>query len=99
MKSTHSLSLCSKNSLVLTTAILAKNRIAAAPFWVEKTVKHAGANWNQFYTNHQSTPFFKDRHWINREWDMESKLGQGEGKGKGKAILETGCGTGAFIYP
>ncbi|GAA5873546.1 hypothetical protein JCM16303_001160 [Sporobolomyces ruberrimus] len=68
--------------------ILSKNRIAASP--------NAGANWHRFYQNHSAVPFFKDRHWINREWDMESKLG---GKGKGKAILETGCGTGALIYP
>ncbi|GAA5960375.1 hypothetical protein JCM3765_007491 [Sporobolomyces pararoseus] len=79
--------------------ILSKNRTSAPQFWVDKTVKLAGKHWNDFYRNHQAVPFFKDRHWTQREWDLESKLGGGEGKGKGKAILETGCGTGAFIYP
>lgn len=79
--------------------ILAKNRTSAPQFWVDKTVRLAGKHWNDFYRNHQAVPFFKDRHWTQREWDLESKLGGGEGKGKGKAVLETGCGTGAFIYP
>jgi methyltransferase-like protein 6 len=79
--------------------ILAKNRTSAPQFWVDKTVKLAGKHWNDFYRNHQAVPFFKDRHWTMREWDLENKLGARESKGKGKAILETGCGTGAFIYP
>ncbi|GAA5894903.1 class I SAM-dependent methyltransferase [Sporobolomyces salmoneus] len=79
--------------------ILSRNRNAAPKFWVDKTVRLAGKHWNDFYRNHQAVPFFKDRHWTQREWDLEIKLGGGEGKGKGKAVLETGCGTGAFIYP
>ncbi|GAA5924265.1 class I SAM-dependent methyltransferase [Sporobolomyces koalae] len=81
--------------------ILAKNRTAAPQFWVDKTVRLAGKHWNDFYRNHQAVPFFKERHWTEREWDLKHKLGQGDpqGKGKGKAVLETGCGTGAFIYP
>ncbi|GAA5859979.1 hypothetical protein JCM1840_001825 [Sporobolomyces johnsonii] len=44
--------------------------------------------------------FFKERHWTWREWRELEELGGGDtGKGKGKAVLETGCGTGAFIYP
>ncbi|GAA6008672.1 hypothetical protein JCM11491_003390 [Sporobolomyces phaffii] len=79
--------------------ILAKNRTAAPAFWVDKTVRLAGKHWNDFYRNHHAVPFFKDRHWTQREWDLETKLGGRDGKGKGKAVLETGCGTGAFIYP
>ncbi|GAA6062298.1 hypothetical protein JCM10212_004386 [Sporobolomyces blumeae] len=79
--------------------ILARNRTAAPAFHVDKTVRLAGKHWNDFYRNHSAVPFFKDRHWVDREWALGDKIGGDDGKGKGKAVLETGCGTGAFIYP
>ncbi|GAA5991553.1 hypothetical protein JCM10908_005759 [Rhodotorula pacifica] len=107
--------------------ILSRNsERAASPAFVEKLVQRAGTHWNKFYSNHAKNPnpFFKDRHWTDREWPQLAQLGevdevdadadspeeQEEGqadqeqqrrarKGKGKAVLEVGCGTGAFIYP
>lgn len=100
--------------------ILARNNRAASPAFVDKLLARAGTHWNKFYTNHaNATPFFKDRHWTDREWPQLAQLAEvseaqsaddnaAEGvqaerrrlaKGKGKAVLEVGCGTGAFIYP
>ncbi|KWU42269.1 S-adenosyl-L-methionine-dependent methyltransferase, partial [Rhodotorula sp. JG-1b] len=72
--------------------------------FVEKLVARAGTHWNKFYSNHAKNPatnqFFKDRHWTDREWPQLAQLAEPVvPKGKGKAVLEVGCGTGAFIYP
>lgn len=75
---------------------------SASPAFVEKLVARAGTHWNKFYSNHAKNPnpFFKDRHWTDREWPQLAQLAQPvDPKGKGKAVLEVGCGTGAFIYP
>jgi len=52
---------------------------------------------------HAATPFFKDRHWTDREFDGLKELCEqsvvDKGKGKRKVVLEVGCGTGAFVYP
>ncbi|GAA5892125.1 hypothetical protein JCM8208_001441 [Rhodotorula glutinis] len=98
-----------------TDEILARNNTAAEPRFVDKLLSTAGKQWNQFYKHHAATPFFKDRHWTLREWPQLATLGDaavgddgeelgdsasgGRGKGKRKAVLEVGCGTGAFIYP
>ncbi|GAA6057401.1 hypothetical protein JCM3770_000746 [Rhodotorula araucariae] len=92
-----------------TDEILARNNIAAQPAFVDKLFARAGKHWHEFYKHHAATPFFKDRHWTQREWAELARLGEdGDGeagqadrdvKGKGKAVLEVGCGTGAFIYP
>ncbi|GAA5860221.1 hypothetical protein JCM3774_000348 [Rhodotorula dairenensis] len=100
--------------------ILARNAASASAAFVDKLVQRAGTHWNRFYTNHAKNPapFFKDRHWTDREWPQLAQLGNvpaeddvgGGGahgpeatgsatEGKGKAVLEVGCGTGAFIYP
>jgi methyltransferase-like protein 6 len=77
---------------------------SASPAFVEKLVARAGTHWNKFYSNHAKNPatnqFFKDRHWTDREWPQLAQLAEPvDPKGKGKAVLEVGCGTGAFIYP
>ncbi|GAA5937959.1 hypothetical protein JCM3775_002407 [Rhodotorula graminis] len=98
-----------------TDEILARNNKAAEPRFVDKLFSTAGKQWNQFYKHHAATPFFKDRHWTLREWPQLAALGNAaaghdadelgdstsgsRAKGKGKAVLEVGCGTGAFIYP
>ena len=98
-----------------TDEILARNNTPAEPRFVDKLFSTAGKQWNQFYKHHAATPFFKDRHWTLREWPQLAALGDaaagddgdelgdsasgGRGTGKGKAVLEVGCGTGAFIYP
>ncbi|GJN87686.1 hypothetical protein Rhopal_000641-T1 [Rhodotorula paludigena] len=92
--------------------ILARNNSPADPAYVDKLSARAGKSWHDFYKNHAATPFFKDRHWTDREWpelarlDENAQAGQdGDDdvpvarKGQGKAVLEVGCGTGAFIYP
>ncbi|BGP37022.1 hypothetical protein JCM10449v2_000926 [Rhodotorula kratochvilovae] len=90
--------------------ILARNNVAAEPAFVDKLFARAGKHWHDFYKHHAATPFFKDRHWTQREWAELARLGEegsveegqaagGDVKGKGKAVLEVGCGTGAFIYP
>ncbi|GAA5971354.1 hypothetical protein JCM11641_008320 [Rhodosporidiobolus odoratus] len=93
-----------------TEEILARNAVSAPQAAVEKLVKNAATNWHRFYQSHAAVQFFKDRHWTEKEWDIPRLLGdedageEGEGssradKGKGKAVLEVGCGTGAFVYP
>lgn len=77
---------------------------SASPAFVEKLVARAGTHWNKFYSNHAKNPatnqFFKDRHWTDREWPQLAQLAEPVvPKEKGKAVLEVGCGTGAFIYP
>ena len=77
---------------------------SASPAFVEKLVARAGTHWNKFYSNHAKNPatnqFFKDRHWTDRAWPQLAQLAEPVvPKGKGKAVLEVGCGTGAFIYP
>jgi methyltransferase-like protein 6 len=36
-------------------------------FWQEKYKKEAAKNWNLFYKRNEAR-FFKDRHWIGREF-------------------------------
>lgn len=38
----------------------------------------AGQLWNDFYDNHRAK-FFKDRHWLGREWPELALAGDGEG--------------------
>ena len=37
------------------------------PFWQEKYKREASKNWNLFYKRNEDR-FFKDRHWIGREF-------------------------------
>ncbi|KAL7344429.1 S-adenosyl-L-methionine-dependent methyltransferase [Rhodotorula toruloides] len=89
--------------------ILKRNNTAASRTFVEGLIQRAGTNWNRFYTNHAAAgPFFKDRHWLDREWEELKELGgPADGaidayerpSGTKKTMLEVGCGTGATIYP
>ncbi|BGP21997.1 methyltransferase [Rhodotorula toruloides] len=89
--------------------IVRRNNTAAGRTFVEGLIQRAGTNWNRFYTNHAAAgPFFKDRHWLDREWEELKELGRAEdgaGDGDGRTdltrdtMLEVGCGTGATIYP
>lgn len=84
---------------------------SAPPVISTRLIRYAHKHWSKFYTNHSSSHkagdgFFKDRHWCEKEWDLAAVLDpkgeetEGrEGKGAGKRVLETGCGTGAFVYP
>jgi methyltransferase-like protein 6 len=62
---------------------------AVNPFWQEKYRRECGKNWNLFYRRNKDK-FFKDRHWVNREFPELNAA---------KSILEVGCGVGNFILP
>lgn len=52
----------------------------------------AGRLWNDFYDNHRAN-FFKDRHWLGREWPQLALEGGGEeteepGGGSGVGVVE-----------
>lgn len=38
------------------------------PFWINKYKKEAAKNWDLFYKRN-TTKFFKDRHWTDREFE------------------------------
>ncbi|KAL2313654.1 Methyltransferase-like protein [Schizosaccharomyces pombe] len=63
-------------------------------FWVEKYKKESKKSWDKFYKRNE-TRFFKDRHWLDREFDcyfgLPDKLPLN--------ILEVGCGVGNLVYP
>lgn len=63
-------------------------------FWVEKYKKESKKSWDKFYKRNE-TRFFKDRHWLDREFDcyfgLPDKLPL--------TILEVGCGVGNLVYP
>ncbi|KNE69232.1 hypothetical protein AMAG_13617 [Allomyces macrogynus ATCC 38327] len=72
--------------------VLAKDNKPVAPFWVNKYKQNAAKNWDQFYKRN-TTNFYKDRHWTEREFP---ELQFGDEK---KVVFEVGCGVGNFIFP
>ncbi|KAJ6222334.1 hypothetical protein RDWZM_000879 [Blomia tropicalis] len=56
---------------------------------------NADQYWNQFYDKHENK-FFKDRHWLFREFPELVPNKNGNEK---KTILELGCGAGNTIFP
>ncbi|KAJ3362352.1 Methyltransferase-like protein 6 [Allomyces javanicus] len=72
--------------------VLAKDNKPVAPFWVNKYKQNAARNWDQFYKRN-TTNFYKDRHWTEREFP---ELQFGDEK---KVVFEVGCGVGNFIFP
>ncbi|KAJ1973326.1 hypothetical protein H4R35_004177 [Dimargaris xerosporica] len=75
-------------------ATLAKDTTAVPEFWVQKYRREAAKNWDKFYKRN-TTNFFKDRHWVDREFE-ELRYRKGSDT---KKILEVGCGVGNFIFP
>lgn len=75
------------------------------PFWQNKYKREASKNWNLFYKRNEDR-FFKDRHWIGREFP---ELFHPETKVLNftntfclyifKTIAEIGCGVGNFALP
>lgn len=59
-------------------------------FWRQQCVNQADKFWDQFY-KHNNTHFFKDRHWLLREFP---ELGN-----EGLHVFEVGCGVGNTIFP
>lgn len=61
------------------------------PFWQKKYKEQSTRNWDKFY-QHNTTNFFKDRHWLDLEFpELMSK--------EGSVGLEVGCGVGNLVYP
>ncbi|KAL4194878.1 hypothetical protein AMTRI_Chr05g70640 [Amborella trichopoda] len=67
-----------------------------SPFWREKYENNARKYWDVFYKRHENK-FFKDRHYLDREWGLyftspqdndESKLDTGRNSDKRKVVLE-----------
>ncbi|KAJ3315146.1 Methyltransferase-like protein 6 [Boothiomyces sp. JEL0838] len=71
-----------------------QNNPAKAPseFNKERYVREAAKSWNLFYKRN-TTNFFKDRHWTEREFPELGKVG------KDRKLLEIGCGVGNFVFP
>eukprot|EP01111_Echinosteliopsis_oligospora_P013635 TRINITY_DN4935_c0_g1_i2.p1 TRINITY_DN4935_c0_g1~~TRINITY_DN4935_c0_g1_i2.p1 ORF type:complete len:250 (+),score=40.65 TRINITY_DN4935_c0_g1_i2:42-791(+) len=63
-------------------------------FYKEKYEADANKYWDKFYKNN-STHFFKDRHWLEREFH-ELVASPGE---EMKKVLEVGCGVGNTTFP
>ncbi|UYV61565.1 METTL6, partial [Cordylochernes scorpioides] len=58
----------------------------------------AKKNWDLFYKRNE-TRFFKDRHWTNREFELDINLEDEEDSEVRPCLLEVGCGVGNFIFP
>lgn len=64
---------------------------AVSEYWQQKYRQDAAKNWNLFYRRNQ-TRFFKDRHWIEREFPELFEPST-------RTVLEVGSGVGNFALP
>jgi len=71
---------------------LKKDTNLVSSFKQNKLQVEAQKNWDLFYKRN-STNFFKDRHWITREFPELLVLEDGS------RILEVGCGCGNTVFP
>ncbi|KAJ2030977.1 hypothetical protein IW146_009248 [Coemansia sp. RSA 922] len=76
--------------------ILSADNSLVPEFWQKKYKDEAGRNWDKFY-NRNSTNFFKDRHWTDREFE-ELRPGYTFSE-QNPVLLEIGCGVGNFVWP
>lgn len=92
-------SVISPEKLEYAQGVISKDK-AIKPFWVNKYKNEAAKNWDKFYKRNE-TRFYKDRHWIEREFSIfSSSSTPAEGEEETRInCLEIGCGVGNFIYP
>ncbi|KAI8639984.1 S-adenosyl-L-methionine-dependent methyltransferase [Parasitella parasitica] len=72
--------------------VIAKDDKEVPAFWKTKYIKEAARNWDLFYKRN-TTKFFKDRHWTDREFRELAD------QSKDQKCLEVGCGVGNFVFP
>ena len=66
-----------------------------------KFEKEAAKHWNRFYKQNQAN-FFKDRHYLEKEFDCLSQSSPAQDDSATKQnrnLLEVGCGVGNTVYP
>ncbi|GAN07729.1 methyltransferase-like protein 6 isoform X1 [Mucor ambiguus] len=71
---------------------ISKDEKEVPAFWKSKYKKEAARNWDLFYKRN-TTKFFKDRHWTDREFRELAD------QSKEQKCLEVGCGVGNFVFP
>lgn len=64
-------------------------------YLASKFEKDSKRHWDIFY-KHNSTHFFKDRHWLHREFTALAEAAEGE---RAAVLLEIGCGVGNAVFP
>ncbi|KAI8992325.1 S-adenosyl-L-methionine-dependent methyltransferase [Pilobolus umbonatus] len=72
--------------------VITNDKKEVPPFWIKKYKNEAAKNWDLFYKRN-TTKFFKDRHWTDREFkELADQSEQ-------RKCLEVGCGVGNFVFP
>lgn len=74
-----------------------KDADVLSDFRRNKLEKDSKKNWDLFYKRN-STHFFKDRHWIPREFpELVREISEAEQRRV--VLLEAGCGVGNTVFP